>query len=127
MPPPKREAGDVLPALHPTSTKHIVSVRNFSTFPHNSLANIKIRQELSQFKMADWQSISAKKQTERDALIPKEWRLPESTLGIYNKDANLGVLDVPRTCGILSAKEVELTEKYDATALLSMLASGEIR
>jgi amidase len=75
----------------------------------------------------DWQSISAKKREQRDVLIPKEWRLPGETLGLYHKDTPLNVLDVPRTCGILSAKELELTEKYDATALLAMLASGEIR
>jgi hypothetical protein len=74
-----------------------------------------------------WQSIGAKKREQRDELIPKEWRLPAETLGLYHKDAHLSVLDVPRSCGILSAKEIELTEKYDATALLAMLASGEIR
>jgi amidase len=76
--------------------------------------------------MPDWQTISAKKREQRDALIPKEWRLPAETLGLYHKDANLNVLDVPRSSGILSAKEVELTEKYDATALLALMASGEI-
>jgi hypothetical protein len=76
--------------------------------------------------MPDWQTTGAKKREERDALIPKEWRLPAETLGIYNKDANLNVLDIPRSCGLLSAKEIELTEKYDATALLALLASGEI-
>jgi len=77
--------------------------------------------------MATWQSISAAKRQQNAAKIPKEWTLPESIIGKVSKDADLNVLDVPRTCGILSEREVRLTEKYDAVGLLEMLAKGEIR
>lgn len=77
--------------------------------------------------MSDWQSISAKKREQRDSKIPKEWSLSESILKDISQDANFGVLDVPRTCGIMSEKEVELTEKYDASDLLGMLGSGDVR
>jgi len=77
--------------------------------------------------MADWQSISAKKKEERAAKIPESWRLPESTTKQISKDAHFNVLDIPRSCGILTEREVELTEKYDATELLDMLASGTVQ
>lgn len=77
--------------------------------------------------MPDWQIVSAAKREQNAAKIPKEWRLPESILGTVNHEADLNVLDVPRKCGILSEKEVELTEKYDATGLLEKMASGQVR
>jgi amidase len=77
--------------------------------------------------MLDWQSVSAAKREQNAAKIPNEWRLSESILSKVNKEVDLNVLDVPRTCGILSEKEIELTEKYDATALLEKMASGEVR
>lgn len=77
--------------------------------------------------MSDWQSASAAKREQNAAKIPEEWRLPKSMLSMVSQEADLNVLDVPRDCGILSDKEIELTEKYDATALLEKLANGEIR
>lgn len=77
--------------------------------------------------MPDWQSVSAVKREENAAKIPKEWRLSESILSKVNKEADLNVLDIPKTCGILNEKEIELTESYDATALLEKMASGEVR
>jgi len=77
--------------------------------------------------MADWQSISAKKQAERYAKIPEAWRLPESTVKQCTPEAHLNVLAIPRSCGILSEKEIELTENYDAFALLKLLAAGNVR
>lgn len=77
--------------------------------------------------MPDWQTVSAAKREANAAKIPKEWRLPESTLGTLHLDADLNVLDIPRKCGILSEREMELTEKYDATGLLEKMASGQVR
>jgi len=36
-------------------------------------------------------------------------------------------MDVPRTCGILSEKELDITENYDATALVEKMAKGEFK
>jgi amidase len=77
--------------------------------------------------MATWESIGSEKRSQRDAKIPQEWHLPESTLKQVSMHANLNVLDIPSTCGILSEKEVALTERYDATELLALLAKGEVR
>lgn len=38
----------------------------------------------------------------------------------------LNVLPVPRSCGLLTESELDLTETYDATDLLYMLAKGKI-
>lgn len=77
--------------------------------------------------MPDWQTVSAAKREQNAAKIPKEWQLPESILSMVNHEADLNVLDVPRKCGILSEREIELTEKYDATELLKKMASGQVR
>jgi amidase len=66
----------------------------------------------------DWRSRArAKKQQQRDS-IPKEWILT-------NPPGNdqLNVIDVPRTCGLLSSKEIEITESH-VEVLLSNLATG---
>ncbi|ERS96176.1 amidase [Sporothrix schenckii 1099-18] len=38
----------------------------------------------------------------------------------------LDVTDVPRTCGLLTDWEIEVTERYDATALVDLLATRKI-
>lgn len=69
-----------------------------------------------------WQEISKRKQAQRDALIPTEWRLkplpgPET----------LNVTSIPRTCGILSPQELDITENYDATALAKAIADRKLK
>jgi amidase len=76
----------------------------------------------------NWEIAAAQKRASVKDKIPVEWRLPDSILSKYaNPDCGLSVHDVPKTCGILTEKELELTEKYDATALLAKLAAGEVR
>lgn len=77
--------------------------------------------------MPDWRTVSAAKREQNAAKIPKEWRLPESILSMANHEADLNVLDIPRKCGILNEREIELTEKYDATELLKKMATGQVR
>jgi hypothetical protein len=74
-----------------------------------------------------WQSLSATKREANTKKIPQEWRLPSSVLEKVSPKAQISVLEIPSTSGILSAKEIELTEKYDATTLLGLLANGEVR
>ncbi|KAF2159074.1 hypothetical protein M409DRAFT_38002 [Zasmidium cellare ATCC 36951] len=54
--------------------------------------------------------------------IPKKWRLPTTHLELAE---NANVVDVPRTCGILSPEQIAITEQT-ATELLSKLASGKL-
>ncbi|KAG8624597.1 hypothetical protein KVT40_007664 [Elsinoe batatas] len=62
-------------------------------------------------------SIRARKLAQRHASIPKEWRLPRPPPA-----SKTDLRDVPKTCGVLTAEEIRITETEDATALL-----GEIR
>ncbi|GAB7361887.1 hypothetical protein MBLNU230_g1925t1 [Neophaeotheca triangularis] len=69
----------------------------------------------------NWRDIAARKQQERSARIPKEWRLEQSSL----KDRL--PISVPRECGLLSGNELAITENHDATSLLEALASGKLK
>src|ERR1700761_2865729 len=72
----------------------------------------------------DWQTVSARKRAANLDQIPMEWRLPEAMTAKCTEDSTISVMDVPSTCGLLSEKEIEITQKYDATALLEQIASG---
>ena len=69
-----------------------------------------------------WQSIAVRKQEQRASCIPKEWLLPSPV-----DETRHNVLDVPRECGILSEDDLQITEQFDATALLSGLSNGFLR
>lgn len=78
----------------------------------------------------DWQAKVARKQAALKAKIPKEWVLPESITSLLQypleKHANrLIELDIPRRSGLLSDRELAITEQFTVTALLSALRSGE--
>lgn len=68
--------------------------------------------------LSHWQQKAAAKQADAAAKIPAEWRLPADIL-------QQTVLDIPRTCGLLTPQELGITEDYDATALRDKLAAGE--
>jgi amidase len=67
---------------------------------------------------APWKAIAQRKQAEREARIPKEWRLHPRFLHIDGSK-----LDVPRTCGILNPREITITESYDAVALAAAISN----
>lgn len=67
----------------------------------------------------NYKIIAAEKQLERQSKIPKEWLLrSEQYQGVSN------LMQVPRTCGILSETEYHITSNFDATALLEKLKDG---
>jgi len=71
---------------------------------------------------AKWKSIARDKQAKREAAIPSEWRLKS----LPDADRT-NLMNIPRDCGILTSTELDLTENYDATALVKMLANGEVK
>lgn len=82
-------------------------------------------------------SIACRKQDQLNALIPPEWRLPAhfipegmlSPADSITKASEYGrvnVMDVPRTCGLLTSREIEITEKWDAKGLLEQVSSGKL-
>ncbi|OWZ61424.1 hypothetical protein AYX15_06373 [Cryptococcus neoformans] len=65
-----------------------------------------------------WSEIAAAKVAARDALIPEQWRIPVT-------DA-LNVIDIPKTCGVLSPGEIEITET-PAPTLVQKILREELR
>ncbi|WVQ66347.1 uncharacterized protein L199_004526 [Kwoniella botswanensis] len=65
-----------------------------------------------------WQEVAQAKRQARDALIPEEWRIQPTEAD--------NVIDVPKTCGVLSPKEIEITE-LDAPTLVGKMVAGELK
>jgi amidase len=65
-----------------------------------------------------WEDIVADKRTRLEATIPQEWRLKE----LPSQD---NVMDIPRTCGILTDEEIAITES-SATDLVEKLAKKQL-
>lgn len=83
--------------------------------------------------------IAQRKQTELAAAIPTAWQLPahlvpEGMLSISEsitvgpkKYQRVSVLDIPRTCGLLTPQELDITEKYDVRGLVTEMAEGRLK
>ncbi|KAI9052723.1 hypothetical protein LZ554_002999 [Drepanopeziza brunnea f. sp. 'monogermtubi'] len=71
-----------------------------------------------------WQSLASAHREVAASKIPPEWKLPSSVTDPVSETSTQEVLSIPRTCGILSEKEIEITENYSAVTLLEHLASG---
>jgi len=69
--------------------------------------------------MSTWQELAAEKKKRQIASIPKEWLITTPA------DDVLDVTDVPSNCGLLSARELEITAVSEVAVLLNKLATGE--
>ncbi|XRM36893.1 hypothetical protein ABZX51_000380 [Aspergillus tubingensis] len=87
--------------------------------------------------MPDYKSIAARKQQHLESLIPREWRLdasqiPAGMLSVADSVTNpsysesINVVDIPRTCGLLTPHELHITEDYDIRSLLTELHSKRL-
>jgi amidase len=77
--------------------------------------------------IADWQELAKSKRLSVFAKIPKDWLLPPSQTAQYTETSAINVINVPVTCGILTEKELDITENYDATALVGMMAERKLK
>jgi|TARA_R110002003_G_scaffold1035_6_gene22098 hypothetical protein len=71
---------------------------------------------------AKWQLVAWQKKDEQYARIPQAWRLsrlPPPHVTDYR--------DIPRTCGLLTHEELNITEKYDASALAEAIRSRNLK
>ena len=75
--------------------------------------------------MAEWKQLIDEKRRSNFEKIPKEWRVSSEILARVESNANANVLSIPTSCGVLTPKEVEITESADATEVLQKLAKGE--
>ena len=67
-----------------------------------------------------WQDVARAKRASRDAAIPQDWILRTGQV----TDGQLNVLGVPTECGIMTAREIEVTE-VNAVELVQKLTAGE--
>ncbi|KGO75601.1 Amidase [Penicillium italicum] len=84
-------------------------------------------------------AVAQRKQAELAAAIPAEWWLPahlipEGMLSISESITvgpksyqRVGVMDIPRTRGLLTSKELEITEKYDVRGLVGEMTEGRLK
>lgn len=84
-------------------------------------------------------AIAQRKQNALAAAIPAAWRLPaqlipagmlspaESITEGPKQYGRVNVMEIPRTCGILTAKELEITEKYDVRGLVAAMTGGKLK
>ncbi|KAI0454120.1 amidase [Xylaria acuta] len=79
----------------------------------------------------NWQSRVAEKRSICQKAIPEAWNLAQSLLDTLPKRSelsqtktNLISLDIPRRSGILTERELEITESHNVPELLESLATG---
>lgn len=78
-----------------------------------------------------WQERSAKKREECFNRIPEAWRVPESLMSSLNlplEDNQNDLIrgDVVRRSGILTERELKITEEYTLSTLIAALAEGSL-
>ncbi|KAH4896320.1 amidase [Parastagonospora nodorum] len=76
-----------------------------------------------------WQEKAAAKQQSSLNKIPKQWRLPAAVTETLQKPLaehsnRILELDIPRKSGIMSDKEIEITENFTVEELLNKLRDG---
>ncbi|PVH88101.1 amidase [Cadophora sp. DSE1049] len=74
---------------------------------------------------ASWEAIATKHREAAASKIPHEWKLPSQITDTISQTSDQNVLDIPRTCGLLTTEEIDITENYTAVMLLEQLASGK--
>ncbi|KAL4934947.1 hypothetical protein BDV06DRAFT_234883 [Aspergillus oleicola] len=80
--------------------------------------------------------IADRKQAQLWERIPQQWRLSPSQIpaGMHSPADSVSnvqydrvnVMDIPRTCGLLSPKELEITEEWDIKGLLNQIHSQKL-
>lgn len=69
-----------------------------------------------------YQELAAKAQAAVHDAIPASWKLSPETLDLPD---NANVIDIPKTCGILTPDQIDITE-LTLTELVAKLASGKL-
>lgn len=77
-------------------------------------------------EVSNWKQLALSKRISTFNKIPQDWRLPLSQALRYTETNPISVLNVPRTCGILTEKELDITENHDATDLVQLMIKGEL-
>ncbi|KAF3481165.1 uncharacterized protein GIQ15_03924 [Arthroderma uncinatum] len=84
-----------------------------------------------------YKEIARRKQAQLESDIPQSWRLPPQwipagTLSVEESITNTreydqsDITDIPRRCGLLTSRELEITESWDVKGTLAEIASGRL-
>ncbi|KAJ3536825.1 hypothetical protein NM208_g6489 [Fusarium decemcellulare] len=74
----------------------------------------------------DWQVLIEKKQADREARIPQDWRLPEAVASKVSPENRISAFDLLEESALLTPAELAITDRHDATTLLDMMATSRI-
>ncbi|EEU35864.1 uncharacterized protein NECHADRAFT_34959 [Fusarium vanettenii 77-13-4] len=74
----------------------------------------------------DWKALIDAKRAHLYAQIRLEWRLPDEITNQVHHTSDANAFDLLDSANFLSNKEREITEKYDASTLIEMMATGVI-
>ncbi|KAH8901776.1 amidase [Thozetella sp. PMI_491] len=90
-------------------------------------------QTLSSTTNTQWEVKAAEKRARCRQALPEAWLLPPSFLEtlpniatLHKLKIDLMSLDIPRHSGIMTEREIQITESYTLSALLENLASGKL-
>jgi len=75
---------------------------------------------MSQSSELHWEAQILDKRKRQTESIPPEWLIPD-----INESKQTNVLGIPASCGLLTAKELEITDTTDVGLILNKLAKGE--
>lgn len=89
------------------------------THTHTPIKSITIDGTLT---INTWEAIAAGKRAAVDRLIPPEWKVPPDLLP--NRE-RADVIGFPAESGLMSARELEITESDSVQGLMDRLARGE--
>ncbi|PYI32636.1 putative general amidase [Aspergillus indologenus CBS 114.80] len=84
-----------------------------------------------------YKDISHRKQLRLEAQIPHQWRLeasqippgllsPADSITNTSQYEAINVMDIPRTCGLLTPDELHITEQYDVRSLLDAIRERKL-
>jgi hypothetical protein len=84
----------------------------------------------------EYSSIAQRKQAQLWERIPQQWRLSPSQIppGMHSPADSVtnvqydrvNVIDIPHSCGLLSSKQIEITENWDIKGLLGQIHSQRL-
>lgn len=74
----------------------------------------------------NWQELIQRKRAVRDALIPAEWRLPTTITEKVSPESSHSAFDLLNEAGLLTDREINITENNTATSLTAKIASGKL-
>ncbi|EGD95784.1 general amidase [Trichophyton tonsurans CBS 112818] len=84
-----------------------------------------------------YKEIARRKQAQLESKIPQSWRFPAQWIpvGILSAEESItntrsydqsDITDIPRRCGLLTARELEMTETWGVKGLLAEIANGKL-